>query len=157
MRLPVLTALALALLAAGCGEPSPAGDNEVASTQALTVRDVAVQLPAVPGRPGAAYFTIHAGAQPVRLASVSSSRVERVELHQTRMEGSIMRMEPLADASVQPNGTLVFEQGGRHAMLFGIDPALKAGDKLALTFTFEGGERIDAQAHVQAFGGAPGQ
>ena len=153
MRLPVLTALAIALTTAGCDAPAGRDNAATATPQMLSVTDTIVQLPAVPGRPGAAYFTLRAGAEPVRLTSVSSDRVERIELHQTRMEGDVMRMEPLADGSVPANGSLVFEQGGRHAMLFGIAPALKAGETLALTFTFESGETIDTQAQVRAFGG----
>jgi copper(I)-binding protein len=116
----------------------------------VTVEDARVQLPAVPGRPGAAYFTLVTNIDPTHLVSIASSRVERIELHGTTMEGSMAKMRPLDDRSFA--GRLVFGPGGKHAMLFGIDPALKPGDKIPLTFTFDPAPPVTVGAEVTAFG-----
>jgi hypothetical protein len=50
-------------------------------------------------------------------------------------------------------GELVFEPGGRHAMLFGISPKVKPGDRIALTFSFNVAPPITVEAQVVAAGG----
>jgi copper(I)-binding protein len=141
MRFALLAATILAL---------PACDRTPAEPK-VEVSDASVQLPAVPGRPGAAYFTLRTNNDPTKLVSVSSPRIERIELHETSMEGGVMRMRPAGDLSFGEQ--LKFEQGGKHAMLFGIDPALKAGDKVALTLNFEPAPAVTVEAEVRAFGG----
>ena len=49
-------------------------------------------------------------------------------------------------------GELVFEPDGRHAMLFGIDPRVKAGDRIPLTFSFNVAPPITVEAQVLAAG-----
>jgi copper(I)-binding protein len=112
-----------------------------------------VRLPAAPGRPGAAYFTLRASGGPVALVGVSSPQAERIELHETRMEGSMAKMTPVATLQFPDDGVLAFAPGGRHAMLFGIDPRVKAGDRLSLSFTFQPQLEVVADAEVRGPGG----
>jgi periplasmic copper chaperone A len=142
MRLIPLAPLA-ALLLAGCDAKPPEA--------AAAVEQAWVQLPAVPGRPGAAYFTLRSNANSGRLISVTSPRVGRIELHGTSMEGGVARMRPLSEPSIE-NGELVFAPGGNHAMLFDIDPALKAGDRMPLTFALDPLAAVSVEADVRAFG-----
>ena len=142
MRLMLGTALCLAL--AGCNQQQ--GQPQVAVEAAW------VQLPAVAGRPGSAYFTLQSSGGPQRLAGLSSPRIERIELHDSRMEGGVMRMGPLSGTSFPPGGTLEFAPGGKHAMLFGIDPAVKAGSRVPITFRFDTAPEVTVQAEVRAFG-----
>ena len=143
MRL-LLTAAALLSLTA-C-ERQPAEPK-------VEVADAVVQLPAVSGRPGVAYFTLTSNNEPTRLVSVTSPRVERIELHETVEENGVSRMRPLENATFE-NGALTFETGGKHAMLFGIDPELRAGDTVPLTFTFDPVSPVTVEAEVRAFGGS---
>jgi len=143
MRIILGTALLLTLSACDCQPPEPQ----------VTVEEAWVQLPAVPGRPGAAYFTLGTNNDPTKLVAVSSPRIERIELHDSVMDGGVMRMTPL-EGAVFSDDILRFAPGGKHAMLFGIDPALKTGDRIALTFTFEPAPPVTAQADVRAFGAA---
>lgn len=127
--------------------------NAAPAEPKIEVEDAWVQLPVVPGRPGAAYFTLRSNNDPTKLVSVSSTSVERIELHGTMMEGKMARMRPLGDELVFPNDLkLVFAPGGKHAMLFGIDPALKAGGKVSVTFNFEPMPPVTVEAEVRAFG-----
>jgi copper(I)-binding protein len=136
--------MALLLAVAGCGG-APSEPRAV-------VDEVWVQLPAVPGRPGAAYFTLQSNKMPARLVNVQSPKIERIELHDSRMEGNVMRMGPLEDTSFSSGGTLEFAPGGKHAMLFGIDPTVKAGQRIPLTFTLEPLPPVTVEAEVRAFG-----
>jgi copper(I)-binding protein len=51
---------------------------------------------------------------------------------------------------------LEFKPGGKHAMLFGLDPALKPGAKVPLTFTFQTAPPVTVRATVHAPGGGGG-
>ena len=143
MRTPAPILITLwALLLSGCGSTS--------RSEAVSVEQPRITLPAVKGRPGAAYFTVQGSGTADRLATVASPRVERIELHESMAGG----MGPLRDTSVPTSGALSFEPGGRHAMLFGIDPAVKVGDRVPLTFTFERAPAVTVQAEVLGPGGA---
>jgi copper(I)-binding protein len=142
MRLIVATSLICAALAA-CGS-KPAEPR-------VTVEDAVVHLPAVQGRPGAAYFTLQTNNDPTKLVSVTSPRIERVELHDSVTTNGVSRMKKVEALTF---GTeLEFKPGGRHAMLFGLDAALKPGAKIPLTFTFEPAPPIRVQAKVLGPGG----
>jgi len=147
MRLHQLLLATAALGVAACDSAPPEPKVEVA--------DAAVQLPAVSGRPGAAYFTLTANNDPMNLVSIESPRIERIELHETVEENGVARMAQLESGTFE-NGQLKFEAGGKHAMLFGIDPALKAGDKVPLTLTFDPAPPVTVEAEVRAFGGGHG-
>ncbi len=140
------TALLLLLLAGCDAQPQ---------SQRVSVEEAWVQLPAVGGRPGAAYFTLRTDHAPARLVGVASPLVDRIELHDSIMEGGVMRMRPLQDRSFTGK-SLEFAPGGKHAMLFGIDPGVKAGDRIPLTFSFEPAPAVTVEAEVRAFGGDAG-
>ena len=117
------------------------------------VEEPVVTLPAVAGRPGAAYFTIRTNHAPTRLTGIASPRVGRIELHETVQQNGVSQMRPVADAAFSPDAPLVFAPGGRHAMLFDLDPALRAGDRLSLSFSFDGVPAVTVEAEVRG----PGQ
>ncbi|RYD95364.1 MAG: copper chaperone PCu(A)C [Sphingomonadales bacterium] len=112
-----------------------------------------VRLPAAEGRPGAAYFTVHGGDKGDTLLSVTTPAALRTELHES-MKGDhgMMAMKPIQDVAVPARGTLAFEPGGRHVMLFDIGPAVKAGQRIPLKLSFAGGKRLEVQAMVAGAG-----
>ena len=131
-----LCVTAAALLLAGCLGPD-----------AIEAENAWVRLPAVAGRPGSGYFTLRGGPQSTTLISVRSDLAIRTEMHATmRMDGGAMTMRPLAAVPVAAHGEVTFAPGGRHLMLYGVSPALKAGGSTILTFTFADGTRIERKA-----------
>lgn len=139
------------MLAGGCGgAAAPAG---------VTVESAVVTLPAVPGGEGAAYFTLRTGGAPVRLVGVSSPAFGRAELHGTMSHAGMTGMAPLGarETRVSADAPLVFSGGGKHAMLFGIDPALRPGAKVRLTFQLEPGSTVTAEAEVRGPGQVDGR
>lgn len=143
MRRSGRSILAATLLAAitGCGGPAT-----------LSVDDAYVRLPAVAGRPGVAYFTIHGGPEATRLLSVTSPVVVRTELHESMSGGGMATMAPLRDVPVAASAELTFAPGGRHAMLFDINARVKPGKNIPLLFTFANNQRIEVDAPVIAAG-----
>ena len=110
----------------------------------------------MPGNPGAAYFTLRTNKTPMRILGVSSPQVQRIELHESEMAGGRMRMGPLEDNSFGAEGVKVFEEGGAHAMLFNINPAVQAGGTLQITFDFDNAPDVTINVPVESAGGAGG-
>jgi copper(I)-binding protein len=143
MRPIIALALAAAATAACNQEPGP---------PMVTIEHVVVNLPAVPGRPGAAYFTLRSNTDPAKLLNVTSPLVQRVELHESMTKDGMSRMAPVEATSFPGTGVLSFKPGGKHAMLYGIDPSIKAGGKIPITFTFDPAPAVTVEAQVEAAG-----
>jgi periplasmic copper chaperone A len=144
----IISATAALLLLSAC--------NRQPEEPAVEVEEAMVMLPAVSGRPGAAYFTLRSNNDPTKIVSVSSPKVERIELHETREEKGVSRMAPIEDLNFPAGGVMEFKPGGRHAMLFGLDSSLKAGDRIPITFTFEPVPPVTAEAEIHAAGSHEG-
>ena len=140
---PAILAAALASLLplAACDRPPPRGT--------VRVNQAWVRLPAVKGRPGAAYFRMEAGSEGTRLLAVSSPYAKRIELHETVTTGSRTTMKRRKDVEFPSRGELVFEPAGRHAMLFGLNAGVKPGQKIPLTFSFNVAPPITFDAEVR--------
>ena len=144
MRIPLLAATAAILLLSGC--------NEAPRTPQISVENAWVRLPAVKGRPGAAYFTLGNEGGEDRLVGITSAKAERVELHDSLMKDGMMAMAPLEETMIAPGEKLTFAPGGKHAMLFGIAPDAEAGGTIPLTFTFKAAPAVTVEAKLVAAG-----
>jgi copper(I)-binding protein len=91
---------------------------------------------------------MEAGSEGTRLLGVTSPAVRWIELHETEMKGSMAKMKHRRDVEFPSRGELVFEPGGRHAMLFGISPTVKPGDRIPLTFSFNVAPPVTVEAEV---------
>jgi periplasmic copper chaperone A len=139
-----LISLGVALALAGCGEKP-----------VERVTDARITLPAAPGRPGAAYFTLHGGERPNLLLEISTPKAIRSELHDTINTDGKMSMSAVEGGVDVPAGDeVVFAPGGLHAMLFDLAPSVKAGDKVPLKLSYGDGKVIEVQADVRAPGDA---
>lgn len=140
--------LVLAAAIAGCSE----------APRQLEVTDGYVRLSAVPRNPAAAYFTIQGGPSATKLITVTSDAVIRSEMHESMTgPGGMSSMKPLLDVPVPQNGTLEFKPGGRHVMLFNVNPGVKRGYRMLFSFTFANGQRLQRRLPVIAAGDpAPG-
>lgn len=148
--------LALALLA-GCERaPEPPPEAEpvagIDAKEGIAVTDARIVLPVVDGRPGAAYMTIaNDTAEAAEIAGIYVEGAERVELHESRMEGGAMSMAALETITVPAAGTVKLEQGGLHAMVFGIAPDF-AGESMEITVIFADGDKTSLDARVTEVG-----
>jgi periplasmic copper chaperone A len=129
-----------------------------ASHDKLNVEQAFVRLSAVSGNPSAAYFELNGGPTADRLMSVSSPLAIRAELHDTKMEGGMMKMTPLADGlDVPAKSEIAFASGGKHVMLYDVSPKVSVGGKMPLVLSFASGAKVETQAEVIAAGAdAPG-
>jgi hypothetical protein len=118
-----------------------------------------LRLPAVKRQPAAAYVTIHGGPTDETLISVSCDVAIRSEMHETMRAGGVASMKPLASVPVPARQTVTFAPGGRHIMLFDVNPALtpRSAHVTQLTLTFADGKRLVVPATVVGAGDpAPG-
>ncbi len=74
------------------------------------------------------------------LVEAKTQAAESVELHFMRMDGGVMEMRELKSIHLPKGVTVHLAPGGFHAMLIGIKSALKAGDMVPMTLTFEDGQ-----------------
>ena len=133
----VLTA---ALALSGCQKREPV----------QKVTNVWIRLGAVDTAPAAAYFTVYGGEKADRLLQVSSEVNTKTELHESMTMGTMASMKPTGPVDVPAGGKIEFKPGGRHAMLFGMNPAIKPGNTVRLTFTFASGTEIQVDAGTQS-------
>ena len=74
---------------------------------------------------------VNGGSQPVVVVGFSGS--VRVEMHETIDDGAMVRMQPLKSLTIAPKSTVSLAPGGKHLMLFGLDPTL---ERVTLTAVF---------------------
>jgi copper(I)-binding protein len=127
--------LAVSVTLAACGGPKQ-----------LTAEHGWVRLAAVKGRPAAGYFTVHGGPKPATLIAVSSDVAIRAEMHRSMSAGGMATMAPLDRVEVPAGTDVAFAPGGRHVMLFDVNPGIKPGRAMTLTLTFADGTRIPLNA-----------
>ncbi len=96
----------------------------------------------------AAYMKIEATA-PASLVG-GSSTAGKLEVHQTRRDGDVMRMLPVDHIDVAPGKPVELKPGGYHIMLTELRSPLKAGDTVPLTLDFETKDGKRASVTVQA-------
>lgn len=134
----------LALTACTPGQPAQQGDA------ATTVQvSGAVCRPTPTGRQmTGCYLTVTAAADD-RLMSVSSPVAGRAEIHESRIENSMMVMYQLRDGLPLPAGqTVELAPGGNHIMLLAVAEPLKAGGAVPLTLTFASAAPVEITAAV---------
>jgi hypothetical protein len=126
-----------------------------ASADLTRVEKAWVRLPAIPDRPGAAYLTIRAGAEPARLVAVDTPAAGSSELHRSMGAGGMMAMDRVDGVDIGAGATLTLAPGGYHAMLFALDRRLKPGDRVPITVRFARGQPIAVSAKAVGVGDEP--
>jgi len=139
-----LVPIMAALLLAGCDVSEPTPVTPAAPT---------IRLPAVPGRPAAGYFELRIEGDRGALVSVTSPQAGRVEMHETRMSGTMSSMRPVRRVAVRNGENLVFAPGGRHLMIYDLDPVVRPGGDFTFVLHFERGPPRPLGALVLSAGG----
>ena len=115
----------------------------VASLSPAALGDVVITDPyfreTPPGQERTAGFFVatNDSKQDCVLVAASAPGIERLELHEHRHEGGMMRMREVETLPLPAAGTLELRPGGYHLMGFGVSP-LTAGDTVAVNLDFGG-------------------
>lgn len=132
-----LSRLAAVLLGMGVGlTAAHATDYEFGS---LKIDDPWARPTVGSSTSSAAYMKIeNSGDAPDRLVSASTEAAGTVMLHESRMDGDVMKMVHLGNGiEVPAHGEAELKPLGLHIMLMGLKHPLKDGDSIPLTLIFE--------------------
>lgn len=145
-------AAVLALTAASLTAAMSGASAHGATAGTLTIAHP-YALPTPPGATsGGAYLKeiSNQGTSADSLVGVSSSAADRVQLHEMRMDGDVMRMRPVVAIAIGAGQRVAMAPGnGYHLMFTGIHGAWKVGDHIPLTLQFERAGRVDVTVVVQ--------
>jgi copper(I)-binding protein len=111
-----------------------------------------VRLPAAPAVPGAGYFEAKANGAGQALVGVSSPGL-RIEMHESMTMNQMSAMRPI-DSAEFAGERLAFAPGGKHLMIFGLDPKLKPGATLSLSLRFSSAPPVTVEAKLVGAGEA---
>ncbi len=152
----LLSIIALAAACARDGSPEASAPKALscaaAPDGALSVSNAWIREQSDPGAMTAAYFTVCNGTmEPATLTGVASAVAGLVELHETsRDSAGIVSMAPTGDIILAPGELVVFEPGGKHAMLMSLASAVRVGETSALTLEFADSGAVVVDAIVRS-------
>ena len=109
-----------------------------------------------PGQPNsAAYMTLeNVGKRALTIVAVATPLAQRVEIHESRQQDGMWRMQAQESLAVGPGQTSLLAPGGRHLMLFGVKRALREGEQVPFELSLQGGELVRVSAEVRGFDAA---
>jgi len=131
-------------------ESAPTSQGRIVKADHLQIEGVWAR-PAPAGGTTAVYLTIvNTGEHADALIAVQSEAAEAAELHETRMEGDVMRMRPVARLAVPAGGRVEIKPGGYHIMLTRLKHPLVAGEHVPVVLQFEQSGQVVVEADVGA-------
>lgn len=110
--------------------------NGCAANQSLTINN-AWARPAAMGENSAIYFVIANPGSADVLRNATGDIAKSIELHISKMENNVMKMEHQEKVEVPANQNIEFKPGGLHVMLINVNQDLKVGDSFNLTLHFD--------------------
>ena len=102
------------------------------------------------GGNSAIYMLIHNESDTLdRLTAVETNVARSVELHETRVEGTMGQMFRVPNIPVPGRGRVELKPGGLHVMLIGLRRDLHMGDRFPIVLVFERAGRVSSHAEVR--------
>lgn len=131
-------AIALSIVLGGCS-----GDTQPVATDAW------VRLPAIPGRPAAAYATLTGGATDAEVTAITTPAAARTELHRSMagMNG-MASMHPVDRLPLPAGQSISLAPGGMHVMLFDLAGGLRPGGRTTIAFRLGNGAQVTTPARL---------
>ncbi len=154
MKMPLALPALLAL--AACAKPAaPESETAIApcvATEGGTLRIEHAWVRAQGDAAGmsAAYFTLcNGGLEAVTIEGLTTPAAGLVELHETTRDANgVVSMAPTGPIMLAPGEAVVFEPGGKHAMLMSLSAPIAEGAAATLTLELAGGETVSAEAEA---------
>ncbi|QPF75189.1 copper chaperone PCu(A)C [Roseateles sp. DAIF2] len=122
-------ALSLGLLTLGA-QAQPSASSGLKAEQAWVRATVAQQ------KATGAFMQLSSG-QAGRIVEVRSPVAGVAEIHEMKMEGSVMKMRALPALELAAGQVVELKPGGYHVMLMDLKTQVKPGDQVPLTLVFE--------------------
>lgn len=143
MHLPTMPRILCAalLLAAGVVHAQP---------PTVTVHDAWVREPMGNRNMTGAFAVVeNTGAAPRAIVAASADISDKVELHEMKNEGGMMRMSPVPRIEIPAHGQVALKPGSFHVMLFELKGKPAPGDTVRLTLTLDDGTKVSTEATVR--------
>ena len=100
---------------------------------------------------------INTGTAPDRLVGGSTVAAGKFEIHESAMDGGVMKMRPLPNGvEIKPGETVEFKPGSNHLMFVGLKAPIEKGKRVKGTLQFEKAGTVEIEYAVEAIGSAPG-
>lgn len=109
--------------------------------------------PTLPGKDSAAVYVglENRGREADRLLSVTTDVAATTAMHESTVEGGVMRMREVSAIDIAAGATVAMAPGkGPHLMLGGLSRPLKEGDRFVLNLRFERAGPTSVSVWVQA-------
>ena len=160
-RTILVTGLLLSLLAlSACGSPSEAGvrEEDAWARPAMAGGDVHGTQPAgtmgqgmaAPGTGAIFMRLVNDGPEADRLLGGETEVASVVEIHETVLEGDVMKMQMLPDGlEIPAGGEVVLKPGSYHVMLIGIQDDLEPGERFNVDLKFEKAGTMAVEVEVR--------
>ncbi len=97
----------------------------------------------VAGQSASGAFMKLTAREKMRLVGVSSPAAGVAEVHEMKMDGSVMRMRPVAGIDLPARTAVELKPGGYHVMLMDLKAPLVAGTTVPVTFKFQDAKGAD--------------
>jgi copper(I)-binding protein len=103
---------------------------------------------------GGGFLTVtNKGTTPDRLVAARSGASDKVEIHEMKMDGNVMRMRELEKGLEIPAGaTVMLKPGSFHIMFMGLKAPFAKDAKVQVTLVFEKAGSLDIALDVEALG-----
>jgi copper(I)-binding protein len=137
-----LALFAALLLVAGAAAAQPGS---------IEVKDIWARATSGKSEIGAAYLTLESPIDD-RLTGLSTPIASMAQLHNSTMEGGIMKMRMLPALDLPAGQPIKLEPGATHIMLIGLTDKLRPGQSFPLTLSFEKAGKREVMVSVEKAG-----
>ncbi len=97
----------------------------------------------------AAYVSIfNQSDNDVVIEKITSNISDLAEIHDTVLDGEIMRMKKVESLNIPARSEFYFQPGSTHIMLMGLNQELKDGKTFNLNFVFKNQEKVNVKIMV---------
>lgn len=160
MKKLVFVLFLLASLLTACASNQPMQHGEGAGMQmddqpAVSAGGLEIYSPmAMAGNTGqttGGFMTIkNTGAATDRLLSASCGAAMMTQVHETVMDGDVMKMREVESIEIPAGGMAELKHGGYHIMLMDLKQDVKAGETTVCTLKFEGAGEVTVELKVMS-------
>lgn len=120
-----------------------------AFAQSVKVEDAWARSTVAGQQAGGVFMTLESDRK-AALVGVKSPEANKVEIHEMKNEGGVMKMRPLPRLELPAGKKVSLAPGGYHLMVIGIKKPLTAGEKLPITLTVEDENKKTSTVEVNA-------
>ena len=132
------------------------GHHGAHDAQTVSVGDLKIMSPIIRATPpnapvSAGYMIIeNNGTETDRLIGGAASFAGKVEVHEMKMDGEIMKMRKIAGGlEIPAGGKVTLKAGGLHVMFMKLQEQMKEGEKRTITLEFEKAGSVEFELPVQ--------